>query len=124
MARVRAWIPGASTPSSLVTRIRIGAEVLLPGIAAFDQLLVGDSEIPVEQEVLPLGVTHDPLTVTAELRVVRRQEEQPGQRPLAELLDQVALAEFGMHIPVRSGWSEVDDAHVTARRLLRGNELL
>src|SRR5207302_111021 len=107
MARARAWIPGASTPSSLVTRIR------RLRVAPFDQLLVGDSEIPVEQEVLPLGVAHDPLTVAAELWVVRRQEEEPGQRPLAKLLDQVALAEFGMHIPVRSGWSEVDDAHVT-----------
>ena len=40
--------------------------------------VLGQAEIPVEQEVLPLGVADDPLAVAAELRVVRRHELQAG----------------------------------------------
>ena len=45
------------------------------------------AEVPVEDQVLALGVAGDPLAVAAELRVVRRQELQAGHRPLAELVD-------------------------------------
>ncbi len=39
-----------------------------------DLLLLRFAEIPVEQEVLPLGIPDDPLPVPAELRIVGRQE--------------------------------------------------
>ena len=44
--------------------------------------LVGQAEIPFEDDVLTLRVTDDPLTVATELRVVRGQELEPGERPL------------------------------------------
>src|SRR5439155_4470129 len=52
------------------------------------RFLLGDAEVPVEDEVLPLGVADDPLAVPAELRVVRGKKEEPGQRPLTELFDE------------------------------------
>ena len=70
-----------------------------------------------EEEVLSLGITDDPLTVAAELRVVRWEEQQAGERPLAELLDQVAVAEVRLHLPMGSDRAQVDDPNVPSRRL-------
>jgi hypothetical protein len=47
-----------------------------------------------EEEVLTFGVADDTLTVTAELRVMRRQEHEARERPLAEPLDDVAVAKL------------------------------
>ena len=48
----------------------------LPG--ALVHLLVGDAEVPFEDERLALGVAHDALPVAAELGVVGREQEEPG----------------------------------------------
>ena len=48
------------------------------------------AEVPVEQEVLALGVADDPLAVAAELRVVGRQQHQAGHDPGPEVVDQLA----------------------------------
>jgi hypothetical protein len=81
---------------------------------------LGDAEIPVEDQVLALGVADDALAVAPELRVVRREQQQPGEDPLAELLDDVALAELRLHVPVGRDRAEVHDTHVAAWRLRFG----
>lgn len=78
------------------------------------------AEVPVEEERLPLGIAGDPLPVTSELRVVGRQELEPGDRPLPELLDDVPVPEDGLDLPVRRQRTEVDDPHVSLRRLRLG----
>src|SRR5439155_23876481 len=78
-------------------------------------LLLGDTEIPFEDERLPFGVTGHPLAVAAELGAVGREQEEPGQRPLAELLDHGAFAKLGLHLPVRGHRTEVDDPDVPLR---------
>src|SRR5688572_23634950 len=76
------------------------------------------AEIPLEDEVLALGVAGDALAVATELRVVRREQLQPGDRTLTELVDRAAVAEDAVHVPVRRDGAEVDDLHVTLRRNL------
>src|SRR5207249_3386548 len=93
-ARASTARPGARTPSSLVTRTRTQPRSLTGCL-----VLLGQTEVPLEDEVLPLGVAHNALTVAAELRVVGRQQHQPGQRPLAELLDERSFAEVRLHVP-------------------------
>jgi hypothetical protein len=67
--------------------------------------------------VLALSVSHHALTVATELRIVRRQQHQPGHDPGAEVVDHLAVAEIGLDLPVRSHRPEVDDTGVTAGRL-------
>ena len=74
------------------------------------------AEVPLENEVLALGVARDALTVAAELRIVRRQELEAGDGPLAELVDHPAVTEDAVHFPVRRDRAEVDDLHVSLRR--------
>ena len=74
------------------------------------------AEVPLEDEVLALGVARDPLAVAPELRVVRREELQPGDRPLAELVDHAAVAEDAVDLPVGRDRAEVDDLDVPLRR--------
>src|SRR5215210_3549427 len=123
-ARMRAARPGVVTPSSLVTSTRIGGALSGSGgwggrgaasTGALVEVLVGHPEIPAQDEGFPLRVAHHALPVPPELGVVGRQQQQPGQRPLAERLDQVALAELGDDLPVRGDRTEVDDTHVAPR---------
>ena len=74
------------------------------------------AEVPLEDEVLALGVARHPLTVAPELRVVGREELQTGQRALAELVDHAAVAEDPVHLPVGRHRAEVDDLHVPLGR--------
>ena len=60
------------------------------------------AEVPLEDEVLALGVARDPLAVAAELRVVGRQQLQPGDRALAELVDHATVTEDAVDLPVRA----------------------
>ena len=76
------------------------------------------AEVPLEDEVLALGVAGDPLPVAAELRVVRREQLQPGDRALAELVDHAPVAEDAVDLPVGRDRAEVDDLDVTLRRYL------
>ena len=86
-------------------------------------VLVGLAEVPVEEKVLPFGVADHPLSVPAELRIVRRQQQQTGQGPLPELLDHTPVAEVRVDPPVGRDRTEVDDPDVTTGRgvLLGGN---
>src|ERR1700730_7737819 len=90
---------------------------MLGGTSSLGELVLRKSEVPVEQEVFALRVAYDPLPVSPELGVVGREQQQPGQRPLSELLDEVAVTEVGVDPPVRGHRTEVDDAHVATRRL-------
>lgn len=65
-----------------------------PGSKGGVDFFLRDPEIPLENDVLPLRVPNDALAVTPELGVVRRQEHEPVERPLTELLDQVAVAKL------------------------------
>ena len=80
------------------------------------------AEVPLEDEVLALGVARDPLAVAAELRVVRREQLEPGDGPLAELVDHATVAEDAVDLPVGRDRAEVHDlardpAAVPARAL-------
>ena len=86
-------------------------------------LFFGHAEIPFEDDVLPLGIADDALTVTPKLGVVRRQEDEPSKCPLAELLDEVPVAELRLHLPVGGDGAEIDHANMAAGRL-RGLFLL
>ena len=83
-------------------------------------VVLGDAEVPLEHEVLALGVAHDPLAVAAELRIVGRQQQQPGHDPGPEVVDHLVVAEVGPHLPVGGDRPEVHDLHVAAGRLLLG----
>src|SRR5690606_29000552 len=88
-----------------------------PGAARSGVVVLGVAQVPLEQDVLPLGVAHHPLAVAAELGVVRRQQHEPGHHPSPELLDELAVAEVGLDLPVRRHRPEVDDPGVGAGRL-------
>ena len=75
------------------------------------------AEVPLEDEVLALGVARDPLAVAAELRVVRREQLEPGDRPLPELVDHATVTEDAVDLPVGRDRAEVDDLDVTLRRV-------
>src|SRR5438477_3494024 len=111
--------PSRTTPKTLVPPRSSPIQVIETDRALALGLphLVMHAAIPVEDEVLPLGVAHHPLPVAAELRIMGRQQHQPGHRPLAELLDDVAVAEVGVDPPVGSDRAQIDDADVPARRL-------
>src|SRR3712207_9048392 len=81
-------------PSSFVTSTRTGGWLSGTSTGALLEVLVGHPEVPGEDEGLALGVTDHPLTVSPELWVVGWQEQEPGQGPLPERLDHVAIAEL------------------------------
>ena len=60
----------------------------------------------------------DPLAVAAELRVVGRQQLQPGDGALAELVDHATITEDAVDLPVRRDRAEVHDLHVALGRYL------
>ena len=62
-------------------------------ILAYDGLFVGSTEVPLEHDVLPFGIAHDPFAVATVLGVVGREKYQPGHRAAAEFLDQSDVAE-------------------------------
>jgi hypothetical protein len=64
--------------------------------------------------VLPLGITDHPLPVATELGVMGRQEDEPGQRPLTEFLDDGPVTEVRVDPPVRRHGTEVDDTDMTS----------
>src|SRR4051794_6279844 len=109
------WIlvPPRSTPTSGTGGRSLGA---VRGVGR--GLLVGHAEVPLEEEPLPLRVTRDALTVPAELRVVRRQQHEPGVHAIAERVDQTAVAGDPDDLPVGRGRAEVDDLHRALRRQL------
>src|SRR5688500_17580995 len=70
------------------------------------------TEIPLQQDVLALRVADDALAVAPELRVVRREEDEPGGDPGPEVVDHLAIAERRPHLPVRRDRPEVHDLGV------------
>ena len=80
--------------------------------------LLGDAQVPVEQEVLSLGIADYAFTVPTELRVVRWNQLQASLHPVPETLDHCSVAEVALQVPVGSDRAEVDDADMTAGRFL------
>ena len=77
------------------------------------------AQVPLQQQVLPFGVTGDPLAVPLELRVVLGQQQQAGHDPRPELLDHLGVTEVGAQVPVRGHGTGVDELHVAPGRLGR-----
>ena len=112
---------GGAGSGPTVQAVASGRRASAGGAAgALGRLLLGKPEVPLDQDVLPLGVTDDPLPVAPVLGVVRGQQHQPGVRPPAELLDEGRVAEVRAHFPVGCHRAEVDDPHVAHRRLRLG----
>ena len=80
-------------------------------------LVLGEAEVPVEQDVLALGVADDALPVAPELGIVAGQQHEAGQHPGPELLDHLAVAEVAVDLPVRRHRAQVDHAGVPDGRL-------
>jgi hypothetical protein len=72
-----------------------------------------------EYEVLAFCIAHDALAITTELRIVRREQHQPGERTLSEALDEDPIPELRLDLPVGRDGPEVDDTDVPAWRLCR-----
>ena len=93
-----------------------------------DQTAVSDdffveAQIPLDRDVLALGVAHDALTIALELRIVEGQKDQTGQGAAAELLDQGAVAVVADDVPVRRHRAQEHDAHVGTGRFVGGVDL-
>jgi len=71
-----------------------------------------EAEVPIERQVLALGVAHDALAVAAELRVVRREQDQPSKCPVSERIGDLGVALDSLDLPVGGNRAEVDDPHV------------
>jgi hypothetical protein len=82
----------------------------------FESFLFG-SEVPIQDKGLTLRVAGHPFPVPAELRVVGREQLQAGQRPLPELVDDGAVTEDALDLPVGGQRTEVDDPDVPLGRL-------
>src|SRR5690606_24296060 len=80
-------------------RVAIGPRREGRGDGASD--LVGNAEIPLDGDLLALCVAHDALAVAAELRVVARQQHEPGEHAGAELVEHRAVALVAVDLPVR-----------------------
>ena len=81
------------------------------------RLFLGDAEVPLELEVLALGVADDALAVAPELGVVGGQQGEPGERAVPEGVDDRRLAVGRLHLPVRRHRAQVDHPDVATRRL-------
>ncbi len=97
--------------------LAVAVSSVYPAVTSTGRSFVVGTEVPVQDQSLTLCVTGHPFTVAAELRVVGREELEPGQGPLAELVDDRPVAEDALDLPVRGQGTEVDDPHVALRRL-------
>jgi hypothetical protein len=86
-------------------------------VTRYGASLLFRTEVPIEDEGLTLRVARHPFAVATELRIVRREELKAGQGSLAELVDDRAVAEDSLHLPVGGEGTEVDDPHVPLGRL-------
>src|SRR6478735_10066064 len=82
--------------------------------------VLGQAEVPVEEDVLALGVAHHALAVPTELGVVGRHELETGLDAVAEPVDHGPVAEVALDLPVRRHGAEVDHSDVALRRLRWG----
>ena len=57
----------------------------------------------------------DALAIASELRIVWRQQLEPSEGTLAEVVDDAAVAEHAVHVPVRRHRPEVDDLDMPAQ---------
>ena len=125
----RISLPELDDPTGLSALARTGGRTFRPrrlggvspsgvssGASSTGHLLFGYAQVPLEQDVLPLGIADHPLAVAPVLRIVGRKEHQPGHGPAAELLDQDRVSVVGAHLPVGGDRPEVHDPDVTDRR--------
>ena len=111
MARTRA-LKSSNDSSRFNNRVSIGSGTgqgyCRTRGCLFGFLVLWEAEIPVQDETLTFRVTHHPFPISAELRVVRRQQLEAGHDPGAELVDDGPIAEVGVHLPVGCDGAEVD----------------
>src|SRR5712692_11839126 len=104
----------------MVSRYRLASRVALScgGFAArrglFRQVFLRKAKIPIEHEVLAFGVANHPLPVASKLRVVRGEQDQPGQGSLAKVLDHVAIPEIRVDAPMGRDRTEIHDPHMAS----------
>ena len=72
-------------------------------------------EVPLNEQVLTLGVAIDSLTIATKLRVVRRQEAQTGVDAVDEGLDLLLVAKDHPALPVGCHGAEVNHLDVSDR---------
>ena len=97
--------------------LAVTADAVHPTVTRNGGSFLLGTEVPVEDQGLTLRVTRHAFAVPAELRVVRREELEPGQRPLTELVDHAPVAEDTLDLPVGGQGTEVDDPHMPLGRL-------
>jgi hypothetical protein len=78
-------------------RQRRGSGAAQTGLSGLGLLV---PQVPLEDEALAFGVAGDSVAVAAELGVVGRQQLQSGEGALAELVDEAAVSEDAVHLPV------------------------
>jgi hypothetical protein len=72
-------------------------------------------EVPLDEQILALGVTVNPLAIATELWVVRWQEAQTCVHPVHEGLNLLFVTKDHPALPVRCHGAEVDDLDVADR---------
>jgi hypothetical protein len=108
---------GSGDPVSLHFALFVTKGRLFLAVTGEERLFLFGAEVPIEDQSLTFRVAGHPLPVPPELRIVRREQLQAGERPLAELVDDRPVAEDALHLPVGGQGTEVDDPHVPLRRL-------
>ena len=104
-------------PSRFQCALTVRAGAVHPTVTRNGASLLLGTEVPIEDESLTLGVAGHAFPVPAELGIVGREELEPGQRPLAELVDHAPVAEDALDLPVGGQGTEVDDPHMSLGRL-------
>src|SRR3954451_8126997 len=105
------------SPSAGATSVTTSVIAMPPGADGRRSLhAVWQTELPLDRDVLALGVAVDALFVAAELRVVAGQQHQPCQRPRPELVEHLVVAPVAVDLPMRRHRPQVDDPGVRSRR--------
>jgi hypothetical protein len=77
--------------------------------------VVGIPKVPLDGNTLTLGVTHYALAVTAKLRVVTREQHEPGQHAGTELVENRTIAVVEIDLPMGGHGAEIDNTGVGSR---------
>jgi hypothetical protein len=78
-------------------------------------LVLGQTGIPLQRNAFAFSIERDPTPIAVELRVVGGKQQEPGQDPRAEVLDEVAVAVLRVDFPMRGNRPEVHDASMRSR---------
>jgi hypothetical protein len=81
--------------------------------------LVSPTDFPLDADPLTLCVAVHTFLVAAELWVVSGKENQTCENTSTKFLKKVRVAVIAVDLPVRRYWTQIDDARVSARRLVQ-----